>query len=111
MARLNEYRQFVRDLLTTIGGYKGLVDTVKSQLIFDAEGDHYQLVRMGWEDKNRIYGCIIHFDIIDGKIWLQHNSTDIDVAKWLVKMGVENTDIVLGFHLPYIRQYTEYAVG
>jgi hypothetical protein len=111
MDRLDECRQYIRDLLTEIGSYRGLFDTVRSQLIFDTEGDHYQLMRIGWRDKKRIYGCIIHFDIIDDKIWLQHNSTDIDVAKRLVEMGVLNSDIVLGFQPSYIRKFTEYAVG
>lgn len=47
----------------------------------------------------------------DGKIWLQHNSTENDIAEELVEMGVPKTDIVIGFHSPFKRQFTEYAAG
>ncbi|MEH1941710.1 MAG: element excision factor XisI family protein [Nostoc sp.] len=29
----------------------------------------------------------------------------------MVAMGVTKQDILVGFHPPYIRQYTDYAVG
>jgi hypothetical protein len=64
-----------------------------------------------WQNDRRIYGCIIHLDIKDGKIWLQHNGTENDIAEELVEMGVPKTDIVIGFHSPFKRQFTEYAVS
>jgi hypothetical protein len=35
-----------------------------------------------------VYGCILHFDIRQGKIWLQYNGTEIDFAEELVKEGI-----------------------
>jgi hypothetical protein len=40
----------------------------------------------------------MHFDIQDGKIWIQYNGTEDSVAERLVEMGVPTSDIVLGFH-------------
>jgi hypothetical protein len=68
-------------------------------------------MNVGWHQFNRVYRCIIHIDIKDGKVWLQQNLTDQDPAKELVKMGVEKEDIVLGLHPPYKRPYTEYGVA
>jgi hypothetical protein len=51
------------------------------------------------ENDWRIYGCILHFDIKGGKIWLQHNGTEYDIPAQLVAMGVPKTDIVVGFPL------------
>ena len=34
-----------------------------------------------------------------------------DIADELVEMGVPKDDIVLGFHSPFKRQFTEYAVN
>ena len=73
--------------------------------------DSYQLVHVGWHDDRRIHGCILHLDIRDGKIWLQHNGTENDIAAELVEMGADKSDIVIGFHSPFKRQFTEYAVG
>jgi hypothetical protein len=85
--------------------------TVDTELIFDTVRHSYQLVHVGWHDDLRIYGCILHLDIKDGKIWLQHNGTENDIPAELVEMGVAKTDIVVGFHSPFKRQFTEYAVG
>ncbi|MGD1808165.1 XisI protein [Dapis sp. BLCC M126] len=73
--------------------------------------NHYQLMRVGWKDLERIYYTVLHFDIKDGKIWLQHNATDIDVGQELMEMGVAQEDIVLGLHPPYKRLYTGYGIA
>jgi hypothetical protein len=54
---------------------------------------------------------VLHLDIKDGKIWIQWNGTEDDIAAELVACGVPKHDIVLGFHTPLLRQYTEYAVS
>ncbi len=48
-------------------------------------------------------------DIKQGKIWIQHNGTEIGIADELVKLGVSKEDIVLGFQAPYKRKYTGFA--
>ena len=69
----------------------------------------------------------LHLDIIDGKIWIQHDGTEGGIANKLVdsgtdtrsesvpersvNRGVPKHDIVLGFHPPFKRQFTEFAVG
>ena len=62
--------------------------------IFDTERNHYQIVHVGWENKQRVYGCSMHIDIKDEKIWIQWNATEIDIANELVEMGVAKQDIV-----------------
>jgi len=54
---------------------------------------------------------VIHLDIINGKIWIQHDSTDWPVADALLEAGVPKEDIVLGFHPAEVRQYTDFAVA
>ena len=84
---------------------------VERELIFDTEHDHYQIVNVGWEKEHRVYGCVLHIDIKQGKIWLQYNGTEIEFAEELVKLGVPKQDIVIGFHSELMRKFTEYAVG
>jgi hypothetical protein len=50
-------------------------------------------------------------DIIEGKIWVQHNGTELEISKELVGLGVAKNDIVLAFHSPYQRQFTDFAVS
>ncbi len=111
MADLIQYSEIVQQLLQEYAALSGDDPTVDTELIFDTVRHSYQLVHVGWHDDRRIYGCILHLDIKDGKIWLQHNGTENDIPAELVEMGVAKTDIVVGFHSPFKRQFTEYAVG
>jgi hypothetical protein len=53
----------------------------------------------------------LHLDIIDGKIWIQQDGTEIGTANELVELGVSKQDIVLGFDPPNLRQYTDFAMN
>ena len=111
MANLIKYSEIVQQLLEDYATLSDDDKTVATELIFDTVRDSYQLVHVGWHDDRRIHGCILHLDIRHGKIWLQHNGTENDIAAELVEMGVSKSDIVIGFHSPFKRQFTEYAVG
>lgn len=110
MANLTKYRQLVQEILTEHSQYKALNEEVEAQLIFDSERDRYQLVHVGWSNKRRVYGCVVHIDIKNGKIRIQHDGKG-GVALELEERGVPKYDIVLAFQSPFKRQFTEYAVG
>ena len=58
---------------------------------------------------SRLY---LHIDVAnDGKVWLQHDGTDILVAEKLLESGVAKSDLVLGFHEPLMRADTGFAVA
>ncbi|MEG4810960.1 XisI protein [Microcoleus sp. F8-D3] len=112
MERIDQYRQFIRQLLTSHANLDNNSELdVECQLVFDTEQDHYQILDVGWEGYKRIYNCFIHLDIKDGKIWIQRNMTEADLGQELVEMGVPKEDIVLGLHPPYKRPYTGYGVA
>jgi hypothetical protein len=75
-----------------------------NQLILDAERDRYLVMHVGWRGDYRIYGCAMQFDLIEGKVWIQHNSTEIYVDRELILRGVAPQDIVLGFRSPKVRE-------
>ena len=66
---------------------------------------------VGWDKDEFIHDCPIHLDIINGKIWIHWNMTEIDLAKELENNGVPKSDIVIGFLSPEIREYSDYAVA
>ncbi len=107
----DKYRQQVQDLLIRYAKQASASSELETQVIVDTKGDHYQLVTLGWQKHRRIYGCILHIDIKDGKIWIQHNGTERLVAEELVESGIPREHIVLGFHSPYTRQFTDFAVN
>jgi hypothetical protein len=110
MATADEYRRHIQHLLTERA--KLVWDKrIQAETIFDIERDHYQLVYVGWRESKRVYGTVLHVDIIDGKIWIQQDGTEVGIANQLVELGVSKQDIVLGFDPPKMRHYTEFAVG
>jgi XisI protein len=111
MDKLDSYRQIVQNLITEYANYGSQNSEIEQELICDTERDRYLLLNLGWKNKHRVYNCFIHIEIRNEKVWIQRNMTDIDFAEELVKMGVPRTDIVLGFHSPFKRQFTEYAVS
>ena len=109
MDKLENYRRYIQQILEHYAGYGDLTEGIERETILDVSNDHYQLVNVGWRGERRIYGCLLHFDIKKGKIWIQQNWTENNVAQELVDLGVSQNDIVLGFQSPYKRQLTEFA--
>lgn len=105
-----EHRELVQTILSQHS--RNDLDTeTEVQLLFDTEREHYQVVHLGWEGQKMVYGCVIHVDIKDGKIWIQRDRTEAGIGNELVAAGVPKEDIVLAFKAPYVRQFTEFAVG
>ncbi|NJL76344.1 MAG: XisI protein [Saprospiraceae bacterium] len=84
--------------------------TVQRQAIADLEKNHFLLASVGWARQKFYYAVSLHFDIIDDKVWIQQNNTEILVADELMDLGVEREDIVLGFLPAYARQHSGFAV-
>jgi hypothetical protein len=110
MDTLTRYREAIKQVISGHADPASSGD-VREELIFDESQDHYELVMSGWEGLDRIEGMVIHIDIIDGKIWIQHDGTEYGVARELEELGIPREVIVLGFHSPVKRPYTGYAVG
>lgn len=70
---------------------------VQNQIIADREHGHYQLVRVGWHDGQHIHYAVFHFDLADGKVYVQENRTDLPIVDELVGLGISQDDIVLSF--------------
>jgi hypothetical protein len=112
MEKIERYRKIIQDILTPFLSrqYSGL--DVQNEAAFDEKNDHYLIMSVGWKQKNkRIHGCLIHLDIIDGKIWIQRDGTEDGIADDLEEAGVPKSDIVLSFHSEEVRPHTGYAVA
>ena len=111
---IEHYRQCVQRLLSERAQRARIQPNAQEyevQTIFDTEQDHYQLLYVGWRGNKRDFGCILHLDIKGGKIWIQHDGTEIGIANQLVEMGVPRQDIVLAFHEPAVRSLTGFGTG
>jgi XisI protein len=110
MDRLAFYRKCLQEFLNNYSSYGSKNPDIETQLILDPVNDRYLLFRTGWDRQRRIHHCVFHFDIKGDKIWIQENNTDIEVDKELEEMGISKKEIVVGFHHPSMREYSEYAV-
>ncbi|NJK35989.1 MAG: XisI protein [Oscillatoriales cyanobacterium SM2_2_1] len=111
MDKLDFYRQCIQDILSEYASIPVSNGKIDTHLIFDVQRDRYQVVNIGWDGYRRVHGCVLHLDIIDGKIWVQHNATEMRIGHELVAMGVPKEEIILGFQAPQFREYTEFGVA
>ncbi|MEA5593430.1 XisI protein [Rivularia sp. UHCC 0363] len=111
MDTLERYRQIVSDLIYDYAKYKPSHGEIETEAIINPETDHYEVMHVGWDGQRRIHGCVVHIDIIQGKIWIQHDGTNRPVAEEFLEAGVPKEDIILAFHPPQVRQYTDFGVA
>ena len=111
MAGVEDYRSIITQLLNQYEKYPPATGNIEMETIFDEIQERYQLVAVGWQGKIRVHGCLIHIDIKGDKVWLQHDSTDAEIAKTLIEMGIPENHIVLGFQPEDYRRHTNFAIG
>jgi hypothetical protein len=75
-----QYRSIVTKILKDYADFLGNDDQVQVELVFDRERDRYLLVEIGWQNNYRIYGTLLHIDIINHKLWIQHDGTEEGIA-------------------------------
>ncbi len=111
----DKIKSYEKIILSTLQEYADAFNQQKNGLqatvLADFEGQHFQLLNYGWRNGNYQFYVVFHFDIRDGKVWLQENRTDILIAGELVEKGVDKKDIVLGLQFPELRAKSGYAVA
>ncbi|MBO3462174.1 XisI protein [Aetokthonos hydrillicola Thurmond2011] len=110
MATLDNYRTIIQKILTEYAELPYAYGELERQLIIDKTANRYLLLTVGWENKQRVHGCLIHIDIINDKIWIQRDGTETGIANELVNAGIPKNQIVLAFQPADVRKYTEFAV-
>ena len=112
MAKIKKYEKLILDILEPYTKIRYSNLDAENKLVADKENHRYQVITIGWdEDGKFIHDCPMHIDIINDKIWIQRNMTEIDIGKELIDKGVSKSDIVLGFFSPKMREYTDYALA
>ena len=113
MDKLENYRKIIKKVLT---GYYQLSRTsaqsnIEDLLSLDEQQDTYLWFRSGWDDNKRVSTIIIFLRLKNDKIWVEEDWTDLCVVDDLLEAGVPKTDIVLAFHPPSKRKFTEFAIA
>jgi XisI protein len=111
MDTLDKYQKIIEDILTEYVKTPYAYGQLKTKLIIDQTASNYVVMTLGWQEEERVHGCIIHLEIIDGKVWIQRDGTEYGIANELVAAGIPKDKIVLAFHPEDVRQYTDFAVA
>jgi len=113
MDKIKKYQEAILDFFEEQAPLKySNTPDVKNIIIADKERNHFMMYSIGWDGMDDfVHSCVFHFDIINEKIWVQANWTEIEVGEALMERGVERQDIVAGFQPVYTRPYSGYGVG
>lgn len=88
MDSLDNYREAVLSVLRPWEQRPGPQSTLRFEAVLDRPRDRYLVVVVGWEGHHHVHSTLVHIDIIDGKLWIQHDQTEDGVAPALVAAGV-----------------------
>ena len=112
MDKIEQYREIIRHLLLPLAERRYANADVTNEAVFDEKNDRYLVMSVGWENGyKRIHGCLVHIDIINGKIWIQRDGTEDGIGYDIEAAGVPKLDIVPAFHSEGVRIHTGYAVA
>jgi hypothetical protein len=111
MEKIKRYQEIIKNLIESyIASDKSNADE-ELYLVADDVKMHYLLYHNAWDGSSRSYGCILHVRIKNEKIYVEYDGTDVAFADCFVEQGVPNQDIVLAFHAPAKRPYTNFAAA
>ena len=112
MEKLEKYQQVILEVMQEYADYfKVSSPDLRYEFIVDSSNHHYQLLRLGWHNRKRVHLLLFHIDLIDEKIWIQHDNTEAGVANLLVEKGIGKSEIVLAYFSPGHRKHTEFAAA
>jgi XisI protein len=112
MEKINEFQRIILEALNEYQSqYRLTSKTIKNEILADEKNHHYQFLWTGWQGYRPVFSVVFHIDILDGKIWIQEDKSEVGFANLLVEKGVSKKDIVLAFYPEEHRQFTDFAVA
>ena len=112
MGKVKRFQQIIFQVLEDYKGrFKQSSKEINGLIVADREAHHYQFLWLGWEEERHIFSVMVHISIIDGKIWIQHDNSEVGFANLLADKGIPKSDIVLGYFPPAHRERTDFAVA
>lgn len=108
---VDNYRAVIKKFILDYADSQPITADVSTEVVMDEERGHYEVLAIGWRGNKRVHTTIIHIDLIDDKVWRQHNGTDRIIADELLAAGIPPASLVLGFRHPRAREYTGFAVA
>ena len=111
MDTVHDDRAIIRRVLRPYADTRYAYGEIHNETVFDDENGRYLVISQGRMGNKRVHGCLLHVEIIDGKIWIQRDGTDDGIAGELLAAGIPKERIVLGFWDPEARKLGEFAAA
>ncbi len=112
MDKIIKYQDIIEQFLEEEAAIPYANQELEREVLVDRKRNHFQLFFIGWENNKFHHDIILHFDIkANGKVWIQQNNTELQIADELINRGIAQEDIVLGFRHPKVRAYTGFALA
>lgn len=113
MDKIAKYRHIIKQIVTK---YEEIINrrptpNQETFVVFDEERDHYFMHTIGWDDTRRVWNTPVYVRIHNAKIWIEIDWLEQGIATDLLENGIPKEDIVLAFHHPTMRPYTEFAAA
>ena len=110
MDRVTQYRQVLQQIVLQHSRYQPSEGEIEVIPIIDKRQDQYQVIHVGWAGRKRIYNTL-HLSLRDSKVRIHNDPTEEGIASELLSHGIPESDIVLDYQAPYLRQYTSFGKG
>ncbi|MEA5533356.1 XisI protein [Crocosphaera sp. XPORK-15E] len=111
MDKLTQFYEIIYPILKEYADLPYRYQNLKHKLIISNDHKDYLLMTIGWDDDVKVHGCLVHLEIIDNKIWIHRDGLEDGIASDLVRAGIPKSEIVLAFHPPDVRKFTEFAIS
>jgi hypothetical protein len=112
--RIEHDRLVVEQVLLEFAQIPYALDDVVTVPVFDRQQQRYLLVVKGWEGLHRdrrVYYGLVHIELHDDRIWIEHDGTEEGIAADLLRAGIPKERIVLAFHRADVWPRTGFAVA
>ena len=111
MGKVENYKQIIKKVLNHYVELdrKTPEPNMEYFLIADDSNGQYLWKTVGWENDEHIDLTTVYIRIKNDKIYIEEDWTEEGIATDLLREGVPKEDIVLAFHEPSMRKYTEFA--
>ncbi len=103
MEKIELYRNAIKATLNDLlnAGYGGKQSNLKNVRVYDEQENRFAVVTQGWDsvEEEYINEFVAQIDLVEDKVLIQINLSDVDLQKGLVANGVNADDI----EVPYLQ--------
>jgi hypothetical protein len=109
MDKLIHYQHLIKQFMSEFAKLANQPPSQGSEMmcLFDDEHQQYALLKVGWTKLGRLHHTSLHVHLSEDKIWVEEDWTEEGIAHYLRKHGVPKEELVLAFHPPEWRGYSE----